>query len=326
MQEYKNKLKKVIAIIGPTGSGKTSWAKALAKKFNGKVISVDSRQIYKGMDIGTAKDKTFPQDLIDIVNPDESYTVSDYQKAATELINGYLKVKSLPILVGGTGLYMESVLYGFVLPELKEQSEKLREDLGKLTDVELYKKLQEIDFEASKKIDPRNKRRVIRALEVTILSGKPFSAQQKKLKPKFDSLIIGIKTDRETLYSKIDARVDQMIKEGLVEEVRKLADKYRKDLPAFNTIGYKEIFEYISANEIPRQSQLGHISATEIPRQDNLGYLSGKQTLKEAIEKIKNNTHAYVRRQDTWFNRDKNIHWVDDLSQAEKLIEKFLKK
>lgn len=300
MQEYKNKLKKVIAIIGPTGSGKTSWSKALAKKFNGKVISVDSRQIYKGMDIGTAKDKTFSQDLIDIVNPDEPYTVSDYQKAATELINDYLKVKSLPILVGGTGLYMESVLYGFVLPELKEQSEKLRQDLEKLSDTELFKKLQDLDVEASKKIDPRNKRRVIRALEVTILSGKPFSAQQIKRKPKFDSLIIGIKTDRETLYSKIDARVDQMIKDGLVEEVRGLISKYqtfRTDLPAFNTIGYREIINYIL----------------------------GSQTLKEAIEKIKTNTHAYVRRQDTWFNRDKNIKWVSEIKEAEKLIKKFIK-
>jgi len=304
-------INKVLAIVGPTGSGKTEWAKIIAKKFNGKIISVDSRQIYRGMDIGTAKDKTFPQDLIDILNPDEPYSVADYQKAANDLINQYLSLKNLPVLVGGTGLYMEAVLYGFLLPELKDQSLKVRAALGKLTDTELFKKLQELDFEASKKIDPRNKRRVIRALEVTMLSGKPFSAQQKKRQPLFNSLIIGIKTDRATLYSKIDARVEQMIKDGLVEEVRQLTKKYRQDLLAFNTIGYREIIDYISANEIPRQAQLGH--------------LNEKQTLKEAIEKIKTNTHSYVRRQETWFSHDKNIKWVADIEAAEKLVEKFLK-
>ena len=302
---------KVLAIVGPTGSGKTAWAKQIAKKFNGKIISVDSRQIYKGMDIGTAKDKIFPQDLIDILNPDEPYSVADYQKAARDLINQYLIAKSLPVLVGGTGLYMEAVLYGFLLPELKDQSLKVRAALEKLTDVELFKKLQELDPKAALKIDPRNKRRVIRALEVTILSGKPFSAQQKKRKPLFDTLIIGIKTDRATLYSKIDARVEQMIKDGLVEEVRQLIKNYRADLPSLNTIGYREIIDYISANEIPRQAQLGH--------------LNKKQTLKEAIEKIKNNTHDYVRRQETWFLRDKNIKWVTTIEDAEKLVQKFLK-
>ena len=288
---------KIIAIVGPTGSGKTAWAKIIAKKFSGKIISVDSRQIYKGMDIGTAKDKSFPQDLIDIINPDQPYSVADYQKAASGLINQYLISKSLPVLVGGTGLYMEAVLYGFLLPELKEDSLKVRATLEKLTDAELYKKLQELDFEASNKIDPRNKRRVIRALEVTMLSGKPFSAQQKKRQPLFNTLVIGIKTDRDMLYSKIDARVEQMIKDGLVEEVRQLIKNYRQDLPSLNTIGYREIIEY----------------------------LNKKQTLKEAIEKIKNNTHAYVRRQETWFSRDKNIKWVADIEAAEKLVKNFLK-
>ena len=287
---------KIMAIVGPTGSGKTSWAKIIAKKFSGKIISVDSRQIYRGMDIGTAKDKIFPQDLIDIVNPDEPYSVADYQKEASGLINQYSISGSLPILVGGTGLYMEAVLYGFLLPELKEDSLKVRATLEKLTDTELYKKLQELDQKAAQKIDPRNKRRVIRALEVTMLSGKPFSAQQKKRQPLFDALIIGIKIDRATLYSKIDARVEQMIKDGLVEEVRQLTKKYRSDLPSLNTIGYREIIEY----------------------------LNQKQTLKEAIEKIKNNTHAYVRRQETWFSRDKNIKWVSDIVAAEKLVKKFL--
>lgn len=288
---------KIIAIVGPTGSGKTSWAKTIAQKFSGKVISVDSRQIYRGMDIGTAKDKSFKQDLVDIVNPDQKYSVADYQQAATNLINQYLQMKNLPILVGGTGLYMEAVLYGYVLPGLKEESEKLKTQLEKLSDSELLEKLKEIDIKSAQKIDPKNRRRLIRALEVSILSSKPFSKQQKKRRPNFDTLIIGIKTDRETLYSKIDARIDQMVKDGLVEEVRKLVNKYGAYKEAFNTIGYKEIIDYIN----------------------------GKQTLKEAIEKIKNNTHSYVRKQETWFRRDKNIKWVSNIDQAEKSIKKFLK-
>lgn len=290
--------KKVIAIVGPTGSGKTIWAKKIADKFMGKIISVDSRQVYRGMDIGTAKEKEIQQGLIDIVNPDEPYSVADFQKGAVDLINQYMKMKNLPILVGGTGLYMEAVLYGYVLPELKAQSDEIKKDLEKLSDAALYSKLQKLDPKAAENIDPRNVRRVMRALEVTMLTGEPFSSQKRKRKPIYDALIIGIKTDRDTLYSKIDARVDKMITEGLVEEVRKLIQRYNQNLPAFNTIGYREIIDYIN----------------------------GKQTLKVAIEKIKNNTHAYVRKQDTWFSHDKNIYWVTDLKQAEKLVEKFLKK
>lgn len=290
--------KKIIAVVGPTGSGKTAWAKKLAQKFNAKVISVDSRQIYRGMDIGTAKDKTFAQDLIDIIEPHESYSVARYQQAASDLINQYFKMNNLPILVGGTGLYLESILYGYIIPELKNDSLELRRVLEKLSDKELFKKLIELDRKAAEKIDPQNRRRVIRALEVTMLSKIPFSRQQKKRKPRFESLILGIKTDRETLYAKIDARIEQMIKDGLVEEVRDLVKKYGGYKEAFNAVGYKEIIDYFN----------------------------GKYTLKEAIEKIKTNTHALVRRQETWYRHDKNIKWVSSIDEAEKEIDKFLKK
>jgi len=301
--------KKIIAIVGPTGSGKTNWAKSLAKKFNGKVISADSRQVYRGMDIGTGKDKSFHQDLVDILNPDEIYTVAKFQEDANKLINQYLSMKALPMIAGGTGLYIEALLYGYIIPSLKEESLVLRKNLEKLSDTELIQKLKEVDPKSALKIDPKNRRRIIRALEVSMLSKQPFSKQQKR-KPKFNALIIGIDTDRETLYSKIDARIDQMIKDGLVEEVRALISKHRKDLPAFNTIGYKEIIDYISSSEIPRQAKLGNIN--------------GKQTLKDAVQKIKFNNHAYVRRQITWFKRDKNIKWVKTPAQAEKYIRKFL--
>ena len=289
---------KVIAIVGPTGSGKTEWARKLAVKFNGRVISADSRQIYRGLDIGTGKDKSFKQDLIDIIEPVKKFTVYDYQKLANNLINQYFKMKALPILCGGTGLYLYAVLYGYVFPGIKEESEKLRKKLEKLSENELFERLKGLDPQAAQKIDPKNKRRIIRALEVIILSGSQFSIQQKKLKPKFETLIIGIKTDRETLYSKIDARIDQMIKKGLVEEVRGLLQKYRADLPAFNTIGYKEIIDY----------------------------LKDRQSLKEAIDKIKTNTHDYVRRQETWFHKNRDIKWVSRYENAEKLVKRFLKK
>ena len=289
---------KVIAIVGPTGSGKTEWARKLAVKFNGRVISADSRQIYRGLDIGTGKDKSFKQDLIDIIEPVKKFTVYDYQKLANNLINQYFKMKALPILCGGTGLYLYAVLYGYVFPGIKEESEKLRKKLEKLSENELFERLKGLDPQAAQKIDPKNKRRIIRALEVIILSGSQFSIQQKKLKPKFETLIIGIKTDRETLYSKIDARIDQMIKEGLVEEVRGLLQKYRADLPAFNAIGYKEIIDY----------------------------LKDRQSLKEAIDKIKTNTHDYVRRQETWFHKNRDIKWVSRYENAEKLVKRFLKK
>ncbi len=288
---------RLVAIVGPTGSGKTSWAKILAQKFNGKVISADSRQVYIGMDIGTGKDKSFQQDLIDIIYPDKIFSVADYQKKAEELIAKYQAQNILPVIAGGTGLYIESVLYGYVIPDLKKESLKLRQSFEKLKDTELIKKLQQFDSISAKKIDPKNRRRIIRALEVSILTKNPFSKLQKK-KPKYDSLIIGIDVDRETLYSKIDARIEEMVKSGLVEEVRNLLKKYREDLPAMSGIGYKEIIDY----------------------------LKGRKSLRESIQKIKFNTHAYVRRQMTWFRRDKNIYWVQNINQAEKLIEKFLSK
>ncbi|MCL5407199.1 MAG: tRNA (adenosine(37)-N6)-dimethylallyltransferase MiaA [Patescibacteria group bacterium] len=299
MQNLKKNTKnnKVVAIIGPTGSGKTAWAKKIAAKFQAKIISVDSRQIYKGFDIGTGKDKSFHQDLIDIAEPTKRFTLWDYQNLANDLISQYFQMKSLPVLVGGTGLYLYAVLYGYVLPNIQEESEKFRKKLEKENITKLYEELKKIDLRAALKIDPQNKRRIIRALEVAALTRRPSDELVKKKKLPFKTLIIGIKTDRETLYSKIDARIDQMIKDGLVEEVRVLLKKYPPDLTTLNTIGYKEIIDY----------------------------LQGHSTLKEAILKIKTNTHAYVRRQETWFRKNKDIKWVEKYEDAEKLIVKFLK-
>jgi tRNA dimethylallyltransferase len=289
---------RVLAIVGPTGSGKTRWAKVIAGKFNGKLISVDSRQIYRGLDIGTAKDQTFPQALVDIADPSETFSMSDFQKAANQYIDEYLNTNNLPILVGGTGLYLNSVLYGYVIPDLKKESLKLRAELEKLTIEEILTKLKELDPDSAQKIDPRNGRRLVRALEVSLLSSRPFSKQQVKKNPKFKALVIGIDIPRDTLYAKIDARVEQMIKDGLIEEVRTLVKKYPFDAPAFNTIGYKEIIDY----------------------------LKSKISLPEAIQQIKFNTHSYVRRQMTWFGHDENIKWVKTVDEAEKLVQQFLKR
>ena len=288
---------KVIVLIGPTGSGKTAWAKILAQKFSGKIISADSRQIYRGLDIGTGKDKRYPQALIDIINPGKSYSVAQFKKDAEALINQYLAMKALPMIVGGTGLYIDALIYGYIIPDLKKDSLVFRQKLEKLSDDKLLDKLKIYDSVTYKKIDPKNRRRLIRALEVSMLSKLPFSRLQKKQKSQYEYLILGIKTERDTLYAKIDARIDQMIKDGLVEEVRILIKKYGRNITTFNTIGYKEIIDY----------------------------LDKRQTLSEAVQKIKFNTHAYVRRQDTWFRKDKNINWISDIHDAEKMIQKFVK-
>lgn len=296
MKKKKNK-DSVIAIVGPTGSGKTALAKFLALKYNGSLISVDSRQVYRGMDVGTAKDKNFPQELIDIRDPAENFSVAEFQQLAKEAILKIVSEKKVPILVGGTGLYLEALLYDYKIPDLKEESFKLRAELEKLSDAVLVQKLKELDFESAETIHPANRRRIIRALEYTLLNEQPFSQKQKKGDSVYRALLIGIDFPRETLYAKIDARVDSMLKDGLVEEVRRLIAKYPADLPALNTIGYKEIIDY----------------------------LQNRSNLQEAIQKIKNNSHSYVRRQMTWFGRDENIKWIQKPEEAEKLVNNFLK-
>jgi len=290
--------RKLVAIVGATASGKTVWAKNIARMFNGQIISVDSRQIYKGMDIGTAKDKTFPQDMIDIVEPNQTFTLADYQNMVGDLIEKYFSEGITPVLAGGTGLYLDAVIYGYQIPDFSQDSLKIRAELEKNSDEELHQKLVELDSWSAQRIDPKNRRRVIRAIEVSIITSKPYSEQLVKRKPNYDVLIVGIDASRETLYAKIDARVERMVKDGLVEEVRGLLEKYASDLPSLNTIGYKEIIDY----------------------------LQGRITIREAIQRIQFNTHAYVRRQITWFKRDPNIKWVKNIEEAEKLIERFLKK
>ncbi len=310
----KNTLPPLIVILGPTASGKTELALHLAKKFSGFVISADSRQIYQGMDIGTSKpegklkkikgEKVFfvqdiPHFMIDIIPPDREFTLADYQKQVYKILatNYQLPATSqkLPFLVGGTGLYISAIVDNYQLPQGKIDK-KLRDKLNNKTNKELLQKLKQLDPATYIVIDKNNKRRLVRALEYVITNKQSFVRAQKKDSPLFNTLQIGIKIDREKLYQRIDRRVHQMIKTGLIDEVKKLLKKYPADLPAFDSIGYREIIDY----------------------------LQGKIDLDRAIELIKQNTRHYAKRQLTWFKRDKRIHWIENYRQAEKLIKKFI--
>jgi len=288
-------MEKIVAIVGPTAAGKTEYAIRLAEKFNGELISADSRQIYKGMDIGTAKDKSYPQHLIDILSPKSSFNILRFKNLALKHIREILAKNRVPILVGGSGLYLNTVLYNLEIPEVKADK-KLRAKLEKMTVEELREKLKKLDALAAEKTG-KNKRRIIRALEVVLKTGSFFSSQRKKGEPLFDTLIIGIKIPREKLYEKINKRVDKQIEEGLIEEVKSLIKKYGKNSHALrNTIAYKEF----------------------IP------YLEKKISLEEAIEETKKNSRRFSRRQITWFKAQPGVRWVDSYREAEAVAKRFL--
>ena len=315
--------KKLIVILGPTASGKTAAAIKIAKKFNGEVVSADSRQIYKGMDVGTAKPKSdrrpttddrrpliidgIPHWLIDIKNPDESYTVAEFKDDAVKIIKDIQTRRKLPILCGGTGLYIDAIVKNLDIPRVPPNPglrKKMEKELKKRGVGFLYKKLVKLDPEAAYIIDPRNSRRIIRALEVMLATKKPFTSQRRRDMPLFKTLQIGISRDHEKLNKIIDKRVDRMIKNGLVREVKNLVKKYPKNPPAFDAIGYREIIRH----------------------------LDKKNPLVEAIGQIKKNTRRFARRQMSWFRRDKSIKWVKILpraaskgqKEAESIVKKFL--
>jgi len=297
--------KKLIVILGPTASGKSELAVKLAKKFKGEIVSADSRQVYKGMDIGTAKPtkkerKEILHYLIDIKNPNQIYTVWQYKKEAIKAINKIIKKGKSPFLVGGTGLYLKSVIENLEIPRVKPDW-KLRKSLELKIKTRglksLYDELIKIDPEAAYIMDSQNPRRIIRALEVAIKTKKPFSQQRKKGKPLYDVLEIGLSLPEEKLKEKIEKRTNKMMKTGLVKEVKNLIKIYDKNLPTFDAIGYREIIDY----------------------------LNKKVSLAEAIKKIEKNTWHFAKRQMTWFKKDKIIIWLKNQKETEKLIKTFLK-
>lgn len=247
------------------------------------------------MNIGTAKDESYPQHLVDILSPRTIFNVLRFKNLCLRAIRQILKKGKLPILVGGSGLYFNAVVYNLKIPKVKADS-KLRAALGESETSELLEKLRQLDPEAAQ-LTGENKRRIIRALEVILKTGGRFSSERQKGKPLFDTLIIGLRVPREELYERINKRIDEQIEKGLVEEVKSLVKIYGEDAYALqSTIAYKEL----------------------------LPYLHGEITLEKAVEEIKRNSRRFARRQMTWFRAQPDIHWTDSHKKAGKLAEKFL--
>ncbi len=324
---------KIIVIVGPTASGKSALAIKIAQKLNGEIVSADSRQIYRGMDIGTAKPTKKEMDivthhLIDVRNPNQNYTVAEYKRDAIKTINKVLKKKKLPILTGGTGLYVKAVIDNLNIPEVAPDlklRKKLENEIKKYGLKYIFEKLVKLDPEAAYIVDPNNPRRVIRALEIAIKTKMPFSAQRRAGKPLFDFLEIGIKWPKNILNERINKRVDLMIKKGLVDEVKNLVKKYGKKQQSFDAIGYREIIEYIKNKKC----------SYSCDRRNNCTF--NKNVLEEITNLIKKNTRNYAKRQMTWFRKDKRIHWINphtkefgvgvkNEKEVRKIIKNFLNK
>jgi len=296
---------KILAIVGPTASGKTALGITLAQKFNGEIVSADSRQIYRGMDIGTAKPtvaerNTIPHHLIDIHYPNEDYTVAEYKHDAIVAINSIIANGKIAILVGGTGLYIKAVLENLDIPATRANPKlraEIEYEIARDGLEAVFKRLVTLDPEAAYVVDPKNPRRVVRALEVAITTGEPFTAQRKKTEPLFDTLTLGLDAPMETLRERIDRRVEMMMRDGLVNEVSALIKKYGPTPVAFDAIGYREIIDY----------------------------LNGMASLEDAIAAIKMNTWRYAKRQITWFKKTPAIQWIKDSNDALPLCEIFLK-
>ncbi len=291
---------KVIVICGPTASGKTALSIELAKKIDGEIISCDSMQIYKDMNIGTAKvTKEEMQGIrhymIDFVSPDTRYSVADYKNDAEKAIETIINKGKIPIIVGGTGLYVDSLIYGIEYPEIKFD-EEYRKRLEKEADEKglefLYNKAKEIDKQAMQKISPNDKKRIIRVLEIYHATGKTKTEQEiesRKKEIKYEYKVFAINMNREKLYERINIRVDKMIENGLIEEVENLKKKYDHFPTAMQGLGYKEVVEYLQ-NQITRD---------------------------EMIEKIKQESRRYAKRQLTWFRKNKETIWIDGLEKIE---------
>lgn len=304
-----NKKDLLVAIVGPTAVGKSEVAIEIAQKVGSEIISADSMQIYRYMDIGTAKPtpeerKLITHHMIDIVYPDEEFSAADFQKMAKSCMKSIYKNDKIPLVVGGTGFYINALCYNYTFsPAGKDES--LRERFKKEAEEKginyLYDKLVKIDPEAAAKIHPNNLRRIIRALEVCETTGKPFSYYVKMTKvgkSSYDLLIFGLTMPRDELYRRINKRVVSMIEKGFVDEVEKLLEMgYDKNLKSMQGLGYRQIIQY----------------------------LEERVTLDETIDLIARDTRRYAKRQYTWFLRDQNIIWLDILEEGkEKIAAKII--
>lgn len=283
----------LLVIIGPTAVGKTRLSIEMAKRFNGEIISGDSMQIYRGMDIGTAKITKaemagIPHHLLDIKDPQENFSVAEFQLLVRAKITEIAKKGKLPIIVGGTGLYIQSVIYDYQFSDVSgdEAYRLLLENRAKEIGNEgLHKELSAVDPESAVQIHPNNLRRMIRALEIYHLTGKTMTEYQRGQKPEllYNTALVGLTMDRDQLYERINDRVDLMLKEGLLEEVTGLYKQGLKGCQSIQAIGYKEIFDY----------------------------LDGTIRLEQAIENLKQNSRRYAKRQLTWFRNKMDVQWFE---------------
>lgn len=291
--------KPVIAVVGPTASGKTALSLRLAQQYNGEIISADSRQVYKYMDIGTdklpvAKRQGIPHHLLDIVEPSQEFTVADFKRLALQAIEDIHQRGKLPILCGGTGLYLNVLLQNYQVPRIAPQTE-LRQKLEQYAQEHgtqaLHQLLQQHDPASAATIHPNNVRYVIRALEICLTTNQ--KKENQKGETLFPYFTIGIYWPREILYERINQRVDELVERGLLNEVKTLLMQgYTEDSPAMSSLGYPEF----------------------------IAYLKGSITLEAAVELLKKNTRNFCKRQLTWFRRDNTIHWVDG-----KELEEYLR-
>jgi tRNA dimethylallyltransferase len=284
---------KVIIIVGPTCSGKTSLSLNLAEKLNTEIISADSRQIYKELNIGTAKPtkielQSIPHHLIDFLNPTENYSASKFEKDSIEIIKQIHAKNKIPIVVGGSGLYIKALVDGIF--DSVDNDENFRNEIllkrEEFGNKYLFNELEKVDPESASSLLPQNWKRIIRALEVFHITGEPIWKHQKDYvrDVNFNFLQFGINWERKILYENIEARVDEMIEKGLVDEIKSLLIKgYSRELNALNTVGYKELIDFFD---------------------DNISF-------ERAIELIKRNTRRYAKRQMTWFRKDDGIKWFD---------------
>ena len=299
---------RVIAVVGATATGKTALAIEIAKRLGGEfeAVNADSRQVYRYMDIGTAKPtaterEALPHRLIDIVEPDEAFSLGLWLELAKAALDEVWAQGRVPVVVGGTGQYVWALLEGWRVPRVPPQ-EALRREMEARPPEELLAELQRIDPESQEFIDPQNVRRVIRALEVYHATGKPLSHWRTKDAPRFESLVIGLKMAREALYERIDARVEAMMAAGLPEEVRGLVDRgYGCELPSMSGIGYREL----------------------------CAHMRDEMTFDEAVARTKTGTHRLARHQNAWFKAgDERIHWIEAdegaCETASRLVESWL--
>jgi tRNA dimethylallyltransferase len=293
-------------VTGPTASGKSGLGISLAQHFNGEIISADSRQVYRGLDIGTAKvtpeeQMLVPHHLLDVTDPRQIYTVAQFQRDANISINDTVKRGCQPFLVGGSPHYIQVVVDNLDIPHIEPQLE-LRAQLEEHTLPELLEHLEELDPQSAATIDRNNRRRVIRALEVCLISGKPFSQQRKTAEPLYRSLLLGIEWPREVLYRRIDARVDERMRQGMVQEVQRLLDE-GISCERLEALGLE--YRYIS-----------YLLRGKFISED------------EMVEKLKYAIHDFTRRQLTWFRKDKRIVWIEgeDWERAYQIVSEFLQK